>query len=142
MPTDLYIDERVVIPGSDLTWTAVRSSGPGGQNVNKVSTKVVLRFDLPGCDALLAGQKARLRKLARGRLDADGCIVITSQLTRNRVRNLEDARTKLAALIARALVEPKRRRPTQPSAGARKRRLADKRHHAEKKRARAKVGHD
>ena len=134
MPSDLDIDATTVIPGRDLSWTAVRSSGPGGQNVNKVSTKVVLRFDLPGTTALSDAVKARLRGLAR--LDAEGRVIVTSQATRNRVRNVEDARRKLAELIRAALVEPKARRATKPSRAVRARRLRDKRHHSEKKRER------
>jgi ribosome-associated protein len=136
MASDLRIDARVTIPGRDLSWTAVRSSGPGGQNVNKVSTKVVLRFDLRGTSALNEAVKARLRVLGRGRLDADGNIVIASQQTRNRLKNLEDARHRLAELIRAALVEPKRRRATKPSRAVKERRLRDKRHHSEKKRDR------
>jgi ribosome-associated protein len=136
MASDLRIDARVTIPGRDLSWTAVRSSGPGGQNVNKVSTKVVLRFDLRGTSALNEAVKARVRVLGRGRLDADGNIVIASQQTRNRLKNLEDARHRLAELIRAALVEPKRRRATKPSRAVKERRLRDKRHHSEKKRDR------
>ena len=88
---------------------------------------------------LTARVKTRLRKLARGRIDADGRIVVTSQATRNRVRNLEDARHKLAMMIAKALIEPKRRRPTKPSRAAKRRRLDGKRRQSEKKRTRAKV---
>ncbi|MEQ9324634.1 MAG: alternative ribosome rescue aminoacyl-tRNA hydrolase ArfB [Polyangiaceae bacterium] len=139
MPQDLDIDGRVVIPGDDLTWTSVRSGGPGGQNVNKVATKVVLRFDLAGCRALSAAQKERLRNLASGRLDAEGAVIITSQATRNRVQNLADARDKLADLIRRCLVAPKKRRPTKPSRGAKRRRLNDKRKQSEKKKTRGRV---
>jgi ribosome-associated protein len=139
MSSDLVIDDRVVLPGRDLSWTAARSSGPGGQNVNKVATKVVLRFDLPGTEALSPAVKARLRKIARGRLDADGRVVVTSQATRNRVRNLEDAREKLAELVRAALVEPRHRRTTRPSRAARERRLRDKHLRAERKRDRTPI---
>lgn len=127
MPTDLHINGRITIPGEDLSWRSVRSSGPGGQHVNKVSTKVELRFDLAGCSALDAGAKVRLRRLAAGRFDADGRIVITSQVTRNRVRNLQDARERLAALVRSALVVPKKRRPTRPTRASERRRLEQKR---------------
>lgn len=134
MPKDLYIDDRVTIPGSDLEWTAVRSQGPGGQNVNKVSTKVDLRFDLVGCEVLSASVKERIKKVAR--LDAMGRVMISSQVTRNRTANLTDARERLAALIRAALVPPKRRRATKPSHGAKRRRLESKRRQSEKKRQR------
>ncbi len=126
----------VVIPGALLAWSAVRASGPGGQNVNKVSSKIRLRFDLPACALLSPAQKTRLRTLARNKLDADGAVVITSQRTRDRLQNLADARAKLAALIAAALPEPTPRRPTKPSRAAKRRRLDNKRAQAEKKRAR------
>jgi ribosome-associated protein len=134
---DLFISTRVTIPESDLEMSAVRSSGPGGQNVNKVATKVELRFDLLATRALDPAAKTRLRSLAAGRLDADGRLILTSQKTRSRERNLEDAREKLADLVRKALIAPKKRRPTRPSAAARSRRVDVKRHHGEKKRARA-----
>ena len=140
MPADLHVRGPVVIPGDDLSWRAVRASGPGGQHVNKVSTKVELRFDLPGTRALTEPIKARLRRLASGRLDGDGRIVITSQATRNRVRNLQDARRKLALLILDALPEPKPRRPTRPSRASQRRRLDHKRRQSDKKQHRRKLG--
>lgn len=133
---DLVVSPTVVIPDAELAWTAARSSGPGGQNVNKVASKVELRFDFAASGALSAPVKARLRALAASRLDAEGRILVTSQLTRDQSRNLEDARQKLAELIRAALVVPKRRRKTQPSRAAKQRRLNEKKRQSEKKQSR------
>lgn len=138
----LRVDASVVIPAADLSFTAVRSSGPGGQNVNKVASKVALRFDLAGTRALSPGAKARLRALARGRLDQQGTLQIVSQKTRDQARNLEDARAKLAQLIRVALVPPKPRTATRPSLGSKRRRLEAKQRQAHKKRMRGSVGPD
>jgi ribosome-associated protein len=135
---DLPVTPDVVVPAAALSWTSVRASGPGGQNVNKVATKVILRFD-PEKTALSEAVKRRLRALAERRLDADGRVQIVSQATRNRIQNLADARQRLAELIRRALVAPKRRRVTQPSRSARRRRVEQKRRQSDKKRLRDKV---
>jgi ribosome-associated protein len=134
--SDLIVSRRVVIPAADLSWTAVRSSGPGGQNVNKVASKVDLRFDLANTAALGEAEKQRLRGLAASRLDKDGRLVVTSQATRDQSRNLEDAREKLAALVKSALTPPKKRRPTKPSRAAKARRVDDKKKRSETKQAR------
>ncbi len=136
MAADLHIDDSVTIPAAELSWSSARASGPGGQNVNKVATKIDLRFDLTASTALAPAVKARLRRLARGRLDADGRVVVMSQLTRSRARNLDDARERLAELVRRALVPPKKRTATKPSRGARERRLAGKHHRSKLKQRR------
>ncbi len=136
MADDLPIDARLTIPGSCLSFRAVRSSGPGGQNVNKVATKVDLRFDLEACEVLTGTTKARLRALAGASIDAEGRIVVVSEATRSQPRNLEDAREKLAALVRRALVTPKKRRPTKPTQGSKRRRVEAKRRVGDKKRER------
>jgi ribosome-associated protein len=136
---DLPISERLTIPGSDLEWRAVRASGPGGQNVNKVATKVELRFDLEGCQVLKPAVRDRLRALAGRRLDADGRLVLTSQAGRSQSANLEAARSRLADLIREALVPPRRRRKTRPTRASRERRLEKKRQQSDKKRGRGRI---
>ena len=134
--TDLVISDALTLPSAELVWTAVRSGGPGGQNVNKVSTKVELRFGLRESVVLGGGVKARLAALASGRLDASGRIVITCDETRSQSRNLELARERLALLVRASLVKPKARKKTKPSRASKERRLTSKRHAGEKKASR------
>ncbi len=129
--------DTVRIPPSALTVHAVRASGPGGQNVNKVATKIDLRVDLAAVEGLSDAARARLRLLARHRLGADGRLVVTSQATRNQACNLEDARAKVTDLVRAALVPPRRRVKTTPTGGARRRRLTGKKRRAAVKRWRA-----
>ena len=133
-PDGLVVQADLTIPERDLSMRATRASGPGGQNVNRVATKVELSFDLRGSTALDEPTKARLRRLAKNRLDAAGNLVITSQVTRS--QNLDDAREKLAALVRAALVVPKRRRATRPTRASKERRLDSKRRQSQKKQAR------
>lgn len=142
MSDDLRVSSRVVIPARELSWTAVRSGGPGGQNVNKVASKVELRFALATSGALTDSVKARVRALAGHRVDTNGELLITSQKTRDQSRNLEDAREKLRELIARALEVPKPRRATRPSRGSVERRLKEKKVQSSKKRDRRFRDHD
>jgi ribosome-associated protein len=126
----------VLVPGSAIEMRAVRSSGPGGQNVNKVASKVELRVDLEAIQGLAPDARERLHALAAPRKDALGRLLVTSQRFRDQPRNLEDARAKVRALVAQALVPPRPRRKTRASAASRARRLDSKRREAEKKRAR------
>jgi ribosome-associated protein len=133
------VNERLTVPGRDLSWSASRASGPGGQNVNKVATKVTLRFDLRGTDALTRTQKAHLRKLAGKRIDAQGALMISAQAERSQRQNLQRARDGLRKLISKALIPPKRRVGTQPTRASKRKRLEGKRRRAEQKKARGKV---
>ena len=135
----LVVNERVTIPSTDLSWTASRSSGPGGQNVNKLSTKVTLRFDLARTASLTQTQKRRLKKLAGRRLATDGSIVVSAQVERSQAQNLERARGTLRKLVRKALVAPKRRVATKPSRSQRRRRLEEKRRVSDKKQGRRPV---
>ncbi|HMJ16487.1 MAG TPA: alternative ribosome rescue aminoacyl-tRNA hydrolase ArfB [Polyangiaceae bacterium] len=136
--SDLSVTSTLTIPAHELEWSAVRASGPGGQNVNKVATKVELRFDLANSAVLSPAVKQRLRALARKRLDSAGRVVVTDQSTRVQSQNLERARAKLAELVKSALTVPKARKPTRPSRAAKRRRLEHKQQVSEKKRTRRK----
>lgn len=137
MSEPLLVRPGLELPAASLSWTAVRASGPGGQNVNKVASKVELRFDPRAAPSLDLRTRERLVRFAGTRIDAEGRVVFVSQATRDQRQNLEDARSKLVELVLRALERDKPRRPTKPSRGAKERRLGEKKKHGEKKRARS-----
>lgn len=138
----MRVTRSIVIDESELTERFIHSSGPGGQNVNKVATAVELRFDVRHSPALSDAVRARLAALAGRRISGDGILVITAQRFRSQARNREDARARLAALIAAAATPPRPRRATRPSRAAKQRRLDEKRRIAVRKRERAGPGWD
>ncbi len=124
----LVVTPNLVLPEDELTETFVRASGPGGQNVNKVSTAVQLRFDAARSRVLPPPVIDRLLTLAGSRATGDGVIVIDARSHRSQDRNRADARERLADLIRQALHVPRKRRPTKPTLGSKQRRVTAKKH--------------
>jgi ribosome-associated protein len=133
MPEMIAITEAVAIEERELEETFVRSSGPGGQNVNKLATAVQLRFDLRGSPNIPPAMKSRAEKLAGQRLTRDGVIVISADRFRTQEQNRGDARARLIDLLERAAVVPKVRRKTRPTLASKKRRIEGKKRRSETK---------
>ena len=132
----------MAIPEQELTFEFIRSSGPGGQNVNKVSTAVRLRFDVRSSAALADEVKLRLLVLAGRRATKEGEIVLLGQRHRTQEKNRQDVVERLEELVARALVAPRKRRATRPTRAAGVRRLREKKIQAERKRGRSDTAAD
>lgn len=132
----IQVTPTLAIPESELQFDFIRSSGPGGQNVNKVATGVQLRFNVKSADTLPEEVKQRLFRLAGKRINADGEVIIEARRYRSQEKNRSDAVQRLVTLLQTAAEKPKARKKTRPSAAAREKRLAEKKRRGELKRER------
>ncbi|MBI5366767.1 MAG: aminoacyl-tRNA hydrolase [Planctomycetes bacterium] len=130
MDSDLTLRSGIVVPRAALRVTFCRAGGPGGQNVNKVSTKAEVRLRLEEVPALTDEQRARVRARFPSYFTKDGELLLTSQLSRSQLQNLEDCLDRVRAIIETGIIPPKRRRPTRPTWSSQLRRVDEKRHQA------------
>ena len=139
---DIRVHENLVIPATELEVSYARSSGPGGQNVNKVNSKVTMKWALHETQLLPESVADRLRVLAKSRLIEDGSLQVTSQVHRDQMQNLRECMTKIQQLVLQALNPPKARKATRPSAGSNRRRLEEKSKRSQTKSNRSTGGWD
>jgi ribosome-associated protein len=132
----IHVTDRIALEESELQWDFIRSSGPGGQNVNKVSSAVQLRFDAVASPGLSPEVRSRLKRIAGRKMSARGVIVITARRFRHQELNRADALERLVALIREAAAPRRRRIGTAPSRAAREERLREKKRHAARKKNR------
>jgi ribosome-associated protein len=142
MSDDLPINRRITIPGQELETSASRSSGPGGQHANKASTRVTLTFNIETTSIFSTAQQTRVLSKLRHRLTADGELKVSADSSRSQKMNLEEARSRMASILAKALLVPKSRVKTKPSRRAKARRLDSKKKQGDKKKMRKKPPRD
>jgi ribosome-associated protein len=138
----LQVTPEIALDDSEIEERFIRASGPGGQNVNKVSTAVQLRFDVEHSPSIDDRVRQRLKALAGSRLTTEGVLVIEAKRHRTQAQNREDARERLVELVRQAARRPTRRRPTRPTRAAKERRVETKRQQSERKQSRGRVGGD
>jgi ribosome-associated protein len=138
----IEIGPHLAIPDDELTFVTSRSSGPGGQNVNKLETRVTLLFDVAGSPSLTDEQRQRIADRLSGRINKDGVLRVASQRHRTQAANRQAAVERFVELVGEALARRRRRRPTRPSRAAERRRIEQKKRRGELKRRRRKPGPD
>lgn len=133
---DIRVTRSIRIPRSELNFQFSRSGGPGGQNVNKLNTRVQMRWNVETTEALRDDVRERLKSRARRRINADGELIITSQRYRDQSRNIDDCIEKLRALVHESAQKPTPRKPTRPTAGSERRRIEAKKQRSQRKKSR------